>query len=752
LSKPELPVLKQENIRQAKSAFEVELKYLRQLVRRLSVGGSQESGAHIPLAVKIVAHLNLAFRGNIPDCWRSSKHSCRLIENLRRKYFADANSLVSFTPAFADPLTAKLALSDCDWHGSTLELWQFIDSAIAWPARRKKALIKANPALQKLAANKLSTGWAWEATANSGSSNQIKQTQIFTPEEIARYLTQSILITGTDKTAAKILDPACGGGHLLILVAERLLELELDSAAKPIKPEFIVAVLSQIFQEKIFGLDIDENLLQLCGFSFYLLALDKIENAVEEKRAENLPSQIFHLPLPHLFQARGPGGSLPLGHEPEAASFCDLTGKVQTSTILPTQYSHIVMNPPYLSARTMDSAIADYLKTNYSDCAGDLYTAFIDLAIRLLAPGGKLATIVQQSFLSIQRYRVFRLSLLERCHINACLSLGSGSFSARPGEKVNSAILVLERKSEEKIETTETRMITCAAGDSSFLTDSKNLQQVNEAEALATINLISGNPFAFDCPRALAILFKCCPSLSDTEGITITNGLFTCNNSHFVKLAQDVHEDESGDYVPYDKGGGQKWYHQTNYKLRWLNNGDEIREYRKARQQSWSLPGQEFYFKPGLTYSYIGTSGFRARLLSENAVFDIASSALFSSQIDHFYLLGFLNSSLAIYLLGVLNPTINFQIGDLRRLPFKIPPADLESAVAALAREAVWLMRQSEGKNENDDKFSATLKNESILQAKIDDAFNELYEIDSATQKIVTNNSWVTSSRNIKKT
>ena len=214
----------------------------------------------------------------------------------------------------------------------------------------------------------------------------------------------------------------------------------------------------------------------------------------------------------------------------------------------------------------------------------------------------------------------------------------------------------------------------------------------------------------------------------------------------FVKLQSQITENESHLYVPYDKGGGQKWYHQSNYRLLWQDNGENIRQYRKERGQSRALPGEEFYFKPGLTYSYIGTSGFKARLLSENCIFDIASSSIFSETIDNNYLLGFLNSSLVIYLLGVLNPTINFQIGDLRRLPFETPTAEISTEVSNLAKEAISLM-QNWQKQLNRTNTAELLKTESKIQQKIDTIIFQLYKIDKATEKTILDNEWVVGSR-----
>jgi len=442
----------------------------------------------------------------------------------------------------------------------------------------------------------------------------------------------------------------------------------------------------------------------------------------------------------------------------------------------------------------MGSEAAAFLKEHYLRSAGDFYTAFIELAVRLLKDDGRLAMIVQQSFLSVQRYREFRLNLLEECHVASAFTLGMGAFSARPGEKVNSAILALIKK-KQMAETTaletlvsETIVSETIAPEITALeltapeiaaaqpeTDKRTIcvgrmdgsrpvaNMIDERTALRNVQVISGNPFAFDCPVEVVRFFKNMPALNDVKGIATVNGLFTCNNEKFVKAASAVDASEQHLYVPYDKGGGQKWYHETGYRLLWRENGEEIREYRKERGQSRALPGEEFYFKPGLTYSYIGTTGFKARLLSIDSVFDIASSAIFSSEIDHHYLLGWLNSSLVIYLLGVLNPTINFQIGDIRRLPFAAP-GEMQNRITALSQAAVSLMRQwqqnkthkkSALKNLPGHQIAATdssllgklVQEEKHIQKAIDEIIFDLYEVDAKTRQLLNSNEWVVGSR-----
>lgn len=272
-----------------------------------------------------------------------------------------------------------------------------------------------------------------------------------------------------------------------------------------------------------------------------------------------------------------------------------------------------------------------------------------------------------------------------------------------------------------------------------------------------------------------AAYFEKHQSLGDLEEegrVLLTNGLFTCNNKLFIKdkeeLARLVHlgQDKAEDYVPYDKGGGQKWFHDTRLRLKWQGNGDLIRRYRKERGQSESLPGESHYFQPGLTYSYIGTSGFRARLLSPEAVFDISSSAIFCKDkaIDLLALLAFLNSSLSIYLLSKLNPTINFQIGDLRRLPIKLPDRASGDELSKLAHCCVELVKeQARSREKSAVQISGTktkceqdfiekdfIETERKHQLRIDELVFDLYQVPQKNRAEYSQDKWVLSSRILK--
>jgi hypothetical protein len=74
-------------------------------------------------------------------------------------------------------------------------------------------------------------------------------------------------------------------------------------------------------------------------------------------------------------------------------------------------------------------------------------------------------------------------------------------------------------------------------------------------------------------------------------------------------------------------------------------------------------------------------------------IFDVAGSALFPSDDDLDFLLAYLNSSFARALAGAINPTVNFQVGDIKRLPL-VPLAGNERArLSELGQECFRLKR-----------------------------------------------------------
>ena len=98
--------------------------------------------------------------------------------------------------------------------------------------------------------------------------------------------------------------------------------------------------------------------------------------------------------------------------------------------------------------------------------------------------------------------------------------------------------------------------------------------------------------------------------------------------------------------------------------------GAEISQYRVQSGQSASFPGQDFYFHDSVSWSLVSSAKFGVRYYPTGFVFDIAGSSVFPNSEEKLgYLLGFLASEVAFSCLKLTNPTINFQAGDVRKLP-----------------------------------------------------------------------------------
>lgn len=585
----------------------------------------------------------------------------------------------------------------------------------------------------------------------AGLDDMVQLTQWFTPSWIANFLIEESIENYSESV---FLDPACGAGHLFVPALRRLVELKKRKPAAD--------ALKEILENQLFALDVDLHLVMLAQMAVYLEARDLAE--------------IIDLPVANIHSFTGSEESRALGSlqltsaTSPTHNILSLKADGAPNRQFPTQFDAIAMNPPYLGHRTMPPLIRDFLKREFPRSQYDLYAAFLELGLRLLKPSGKLSAICQQSVLTIQRYESLRETIIQTAHMETVAQLGSGSFATKGGEKTNTAIITLRKHGDDKAD--DVRCWQLVTKKDKLTAESKGIKHLpltrvsrQDADMLSTV--LPQTPFAYWAPQELLRLFSTYAPITDAaNGIACTNGLFTCNNKKFVERFDKIAPEQRHEYVPYDKGGGYKWYRTSPLMLRWKGDGQEIRDYRIKRGQSAKFPGERHYFKNGVTYSYIGTRGFKARLLTPNSVFDIASSAVFSDHVDIMFVLGFLNSSLVRSILGVLNPTVNFQIGDIRRLPFKIPSKETELAVSILVSRAVSIAREVESFDPGspsylgglNDRYDANpseslrvhsklcedwSKEESSIQDQLDEIIFDMYKISSSCRKTIEEDPWV---------
>ncbi|MEN4099170.1 MAG: hypothetical protein ROW52_04550, partial [Anaerolineaceae bacterium] len=204
-----------------------------------------------------------------------------------------------------------------------------------------------------------------------------------------------------------------------------------------------------------------------------------------------------------------------------------------------------------------------------------------------------------------------------------------------------------------------------------------NLYSLSQSE----FNVIPGSPWVYWVNPIIRHVFRSFPALGQIGKPTV--GLQTGDNFRFIRYWWEVGTSKVGfsmadrknaklsnkKWFPYMKGGGYgKWYGNQFYVVNWYQDGYEIQNFYGSNGRLASRPqNTNFYFKNGVTYSYLTSSAFSARYSPSGFIFDVAGSSLFPENPVH--ILGVLNSSYATYILKLLNPTVNFQVGDLARIP-----------------------------------------------------------------------------------
>ena len=177
----------------------------------------------------------------------------------------------------------------------------------------------------------------------------------------------------------------------------------------------------------------------------------------------------------------------------------------------------------------------------------------------------------------------------------------------------------------------------------------------------------------------------------------VRQGMATAANARFLRRPWEVHyrppprldSQQSNEdpiyegWAAYIKGSaGIAWIEPLQDLIAWRDDGRENR----LLAGSTAGKNREYYFRPGVAFSKIGAH-FNARLHRYPSIFDVAGSSVFVADVDRAVTV--MNSRLARTILRDLNPTVNFQVGDVVRLP--MPPLVGCDRIVATLDEAFTL-------------------------------------------------------------
>ncbi len=316
----------------------------------------------------------------------------------------------------------------------------------------------------------------------------------------------------------KVLDPACGSGHILT---------EAYNVLKAIYEErgYRTRDIPQlILENNIFGLDIDDRAAQLSGFAMLMLARQDDRRilgrgvrlnivSLQESKLDiaevwtklnfhqqvqrgsmgdmftqgmalaNTDSEEYKLLMRTLVlftNAKTLGSLIQVPQEDEAAlkAFLDglyrlaiegdiqqkeaaaeLIPYIQQAWILAQRYDAVVANPPYMGGKGMNGELKEFAKKQFADSKSDLFAMFMQHAFSLLKENGFNAQVNMQSWMFLSSYEALRAWLLDNKTFITMAHLGPRAFGQISGEVVQTTAWVINNLHTESYQPVFFRLI-----------------------------------------------------------------------------------------------------------------------------------------------------------------------------------------------------------------------------------------------------------------------------------------------------
>jgi hypothetical protein len=364
---------------------------------------------------------------------------------------------------------------------------------------------------------------------------------------------------------------------------------------------------------------------------------------------------------------------------------------IEQAVALSQRYHIAVANPPYMGRGAMNSTVALFADAVYPKSKADLFAMFIERNIALLLPRGFNGMVTMQSWMFLPTFEALRRSLLAAQTTVSMAHLGARGFDSISGEVVQTTAFVLCKQPPGQVNATFSKLV---AGNSE--------QEKAELFLAGNCRFTIQQSALLELPKA-AFAYWLSPQIRSAyvagkavEQVTISDGQTkTGDNDRFLRQLWEISAGEVGfgrKWVLHPKGGGnRKWYGNTDFVINW---SEAARVHYRKDRVARILPDY-LWRRRGICWSNISTSSWLGfRLLTADEIFNLKSPALFLKQDEQLsFLLGFLNTPIASYLVSSINPTISFNVKDVQDLPLHDFPTAQQNIVAERVDASIAIAR-----------------------------------------------------------
>ena len=471
-------------------------------------------------------------------------------------------------------------------------------------------------------------------------------------------------------------DPCMGSGHILVYAFDMLMEIYTECGYNTRD------AASEIVRSNLFGLDIDPRAYQLAYFAIMMKARQYDRRFL----TRGIEPQVY---CPKKDEDLIEFGSLvkvdELGEKPQEPTELTLFNMDYEATLndwnfrrlLARDYVAVCTNPPYLNK--YNAKLKGFVNDKYKDYSGDLFSVFIYRNLQLCKPNGYCGFMSPFVWMFIKTYEKLREFIIRSRSITTLIQM---EYSAFEEATVPICSFVLQNKKSDE------------AGLYFRLSDFKGGMEVQRQKVLEAIDnpdcgyfyeaqqsnfsKIPGSPVAYWASTKVFDAYSNGKLLGDISDVKI--GMGTGKNEIFVREWWEVNfrkidysltdisqiDLSEARYFPYNKGGEFRLWYGNLQEVLWFDA--QGRAYMNTMSGHRENGAHDWYCHEGLTWSFVSSSKFGIRYLPTGCFFDVAGSTLFS-RVDNKYTLGFLSSCVCFDILKILNPTLNYQAGNIKSLP-----------------------------------------------------------------------------------
>ena len=570
----------------------------------------------------------------------------------------------------------------------------------------------------------------------------------------------------------KVIDPCSGSGHILAYMFDVLMKI-YESYGYTTRE-----AVASIVENNIYGLDIDDRAAQLAYFAVMMKARQydrrffsrgiqpHVYAIVESNHIDQFAVEYFcngdaklttamDTIIRELHDAKEYGSILTVTPQNWSAlydRFAEITEDinmsretalrellplVQVAEALAQKYDVVVTNPPYLGVSTAKEKLNKYIKDNYYDAKEDLYLVFIEKCNELCKPNRLQAMITQHSWMFLSRSEKLRLKVQNNLIISMA-HLGARAFEEIGGEVVQTTSFILQKSKVEDYVGRYKRLVTPTTQEGKeqlFL--NCNFYDFKQSNC----RKIPGQPIVYWISDNFINNFAQ-KAFNDIADLRV--GLDTGNNEKFLRLwfepsyqqlefnatsSEQLHSIPEKKYVPHTKGGEyRKWYGNFEYVIVF----DSL-NYNLLMESGNHLPSRQFYFLEGMNWTRV-SSKFAVRYTPAGMVFNSACPTVFVKKELEKYTLALLNTCVVKFYLDLLSPTINFQAGDVGKVPY-LYRQDLHEKIDGLTETIIDISKKDWDSFETSWDFQQhpLLRKVSTIaeafeqwQAECDNRFNQL--------------------------